>query len=115
MPAATTEASTAEELGADAIAAALEALSDTDLLRLKALARLRVRGLPGLEGTDLLSEAVAAGPGKTLNDRVTSTPYRPRLPTKNLGRSKPAASRTKSRARQREIWRKNSCPSPRPL
>ena len=58
MPAATTEASTAEELGADAIAAALEALSDTDLLRLKALARLRVRGLPGLEWTDLLNEAV---------------------------------------------------------
>lgn len=33
-------------------------LSDADLLRLRALARLRARGLPGLEGADLLNEAV---------------------------------------------------------
>ncbi|WP_245501011.1 sigma-70 family RNA polymerase sigma factor [Lichenibacterium minor] len=34
------------------------ALVDADLLRLGALARLRARGLPGLEGADLLNEAV---------------------------------------------------------
>lgn len=33
-------------------------LADADLLRLGALARLRARGLPGLEGADLLNEAV---------------------------------------------------------
>ncbi len=33
-------------------------LADADLLRLGALARLRARGLPGLDGADLLNEAV---------------------------------------------------------
>ncbi len=42
------------------VAQALGRLSDLDLLRLKAMARLRARGLPGDVGwTDLLNEAVA--------------------------------------------------------
>ena len=41
------------------VGAALEALSDDDLLRLRALARLRARGLPdGVAWSDLLHEAV---------------------------------------------------------
>lgn len=41
------------------VAAALEALSDEDMLRLRALARLRARGLPGgVAWSDLLHEAV---------------------------------------------------------
>lgn len=41
------------------VAAALAALSDDDLLRLRALARLRARGLPGgVAWSDLLHEAV---------------------------------------------------------
>ncbi len=41
------------------VAAALAALSDDDLLRLRALARLRARGLPGgMAWSDLLHEAV---------------------------------------------------------
>lgn len=39
------------------LAGALAALSDADLLRLRAIARLRARGLPGLDGMDLLNEA----------------------------------------------------------
>lgn len=41
------------------VGAALEAMSDYDLLRLRALARLRARGLPGgVAWSDLLHEAV---------------------------------------------------------
>lgn len=41
------------------VGAALEAMSDGDLLRLRALARLRARGLPGgMAWSDLLHEAV---------------------------------------------------------
>jgi DNA-directed RNA polymerase specialized sigma24 family protein len=41
------------------VGAALEALSDDDLLRLRAIARLRARGLPGgVAWSDLLHEAV---------------------------------------------------------
>ena len=39
------------------LAADVAALSDADLLRLRAIARLRARGLPGLDGMDLLNEA----------------------------------------------------------
>src|SRR5262249_46044154 len=42
------------------VARAIRALSDTDLVRLKALAQLWVRGLPdGLTWSDLLNEAIA--------------------------------------------------------
>jgi RNA polymerase sigma-70 factor (ECF subfamily) len=45
---------------AAAVARALDAMSDTDLLRLRALARLRARALPpGVPWTDLLHEALA--------------------------------------------------------
>ena len=40
------------------LVAEITALGDADLLRLRALARLRARGLPGLEGTDVFNEAV---------------------------------------------------------
>jgi len=40
------------------LVAEIAALGDADLLRLRALARLRARGLPGLDGMDLLNEAV---------------------------------------------------------
>ena len=40
------------------IAHEIAALADADLLRLKAIARLRVRGLPGLDWADLLNEAI---------------------------------------------------------
>ncbi|WP_407524562.1 RNA polymerase sigma factor [Methylobacterium oryzisoli] len=40
------------------MADALAALSDADLARLEAVARLRVRALPGLDWSDLLHEAV---------------------------------------------------------
>lgn len=40
------------------IAAEIASLGDADLLRLRAIARLRARGLPGVEGADLLNEAV---------------------------------------------------------
>lgn len=36
----------------------IAALCDADLLRLRAIARLRARGLPGVEGLDLLNEAL---------------------------------------------------------
>ena len=36
----------------------IAALGDADLLRLRAVARLRARGLPGVEGMDLLNEAL---------------------------------------------------------
>ena len=42
----------------DAIARALLALGEADLLRLEALARLRSHGLPGIDWRDLLHEAV---------------------------------------------------------
>ena len=42
----------------DDIAREIAALADTDLLRLKAIARLRVRGLPGLDWADILNESV---------------------------------------------------------
>ena len=42
----------------DDIAREFAGLADADLLRLKAIARLRVRGLPGLEWADLLNESV---------------------------------------------------------
>jgi DNA-directed RNA polymerase specialized sigma24 family protein len=42
------------------VSRALAALSETDLLRLRALARLRARGLPsGIDWSDLLNEALA--------------------------------------------------------
>ena len=45
---------------AAAVSRALAALSDLDLLRLRALARLRARGLPpGIDWSDLLNEALA--------------------------------------------------------
>jgi RNA polymerase sigma-70 factor (ECF subfamily) len=45
---------------ATSVARALETLSDVDLLRLRALARLRARALPpGIHWTELLQEAVA--------------------------------------------------------
>jgi len=44
--------------GPDALASALRALSEADLLRLKTIAQLRVRELPGVQWTDLLHEAV---------------------------------------------------------
>jgi RNA polymerase sigma-70 factor (ECF subfamily) len=40
------------------VAHALRRLSDADLLRLEALARLRARGLPGVVWSDLLNEAI---------------------------------------------------------
>jgi DNA-directed RNA polymerase specialized sigma24 family protein len=40
------------------LVAEIAALDDADLLRLRALARLRARGLPGLDGMDLLNEAM---------------------------------------------------------
>ena len=40
------------------IAREIAALADTDLLRLKAIARLRARGLPGLEWADILHESI---------------------------------------------------------
>jgi RNA polymerase sigma-70 factor (ECF subfamily) len=40
------------------VAGAIRALSDADLVRLRALARLRTRGLPGLDWSDLLNEAI---------------------------------------------------------
>jgi RNA polymerase sigma-70 factor (ECF subfamily) len=51
------ESDEANETSSD-IVRAIGALSDADLLRLKALARLRVRGLPGVEWADLLNETV---------------------------------------------------------
>lgn len=51
-------AETDETGGARDVGAALAALSDADLLRLQALARLRARGLPGVAWADLLNEAV---------------------------------------------------------
>lgn len=42
----------------DVVAREIGALSDADLLRLKALARLRARGLPGVEWADLLNETI---------------------------------------------------------
>ncbi len=41
-----------------AIVDEIAALGDADLLRLRAVARLRARGLPGVEGMDLLNEAL---------------------------------------------------------
>lgn len=41
------------------VADAIRALSDADLVRLRALARLQARGLPGLDWPDLLNEAIA--------------------------------------------------------
>ncbi|MFE1602001.1 RNA polymerase sigma factor [Methylobacterium sp. ID0610] len=46
-----------EEDGPD-LAEALAALSDADLVRLEAVARLRARSVPGLDPADLLHEAV---------------------------------------------------------
>ena len=40
------------------IVAEITALGDADVLRLQAIARLRARGLPGLDGADLLNEAL---------------------------------------------------------
>lgn len=40
------------------LTAEIAGLGDADLLRLRALARLRARGLPGLDGMDLFNEAV---------------------------------------------------------
>lgn len=48
-----------DEGGRPDVGRALESLSDGDLLRLRALARLRARGLPGVEWADLLNETVA--------------------------------------------------------
>ena len=42
----------------DDIAHDIATLTDTDLLRLKAIARLRARGLPGIEWTDILNETI---------------------------------------------------------
>ena len=42
----------------DDIAHEIAALAATDLLRLEAIARLRARGLPGLEWVDLLNESI---------------------------------------------------------
>ncbi len=47
------------EAGERDVADAIRALSDADLVRLRALARLRARGLPGLDWPDLLNEAIA--------------------------------------------------------
>jgi RNA polymerase sigma-70 factor (ECF subfamily) len=41
-----------------AIARAIQSLSEGDLLRLKALARLRARSLPGVEWADVLNETI---------------------------------------------------------
>jgi RNA polymerase sigma-70 factor (ECF subfamily) len=41
-----------------AIARAIQSLSEGDLLRLKALARLRARSLPGIEWADVLNETI---------------------------------------------------------
>jgi RNA polymerase sigma-70 factor (ECF subfamily) len=41
-----------------AIARAIQCLSEGDLLRLKALARLRARSLPGIEWADILNETI---------------------------------------------------------
>jgi RNA polymerase sigma-70 factor (ECF subfamily) len=41
-----------------AIARAIQSLSEGDLLRLKALARLRARSLPGIEWADILNETI---------------------------------------------------------
>jgi RNA polymerase sigma-70 factor (ECF subfamily) len=51
---------TEDEDTEDDVARALARLSETDLLRLKAIARLRARGLPGVVGwSDLMNEAFA--------------------------------------------------------
>ena len=42
----------------DDIAHEIAALADADLLCLPAIARLRVRGLPGVEWTDILNESI---------------------------------------------------------
>lgn len=56
------------------VARAIHALSDTDLIRLKALARLWSRGLPGgLGWTDILNEAIV----RVLDG---SRPWPPRVP-----------------------------------
>ncbi|WP_207478071.1 ECF-type sigma factor [Arenibaculum pallidiluteum] len=47
-----------EDAGGRDLARAVAALSGGDLLRLQALARLRARGLPGVEWADILHEAV---------------------------------------------------------
>jgi RNA polymerase sigma-70 factor (ECF subfamily) len=52
---------------------ALAALSEPDLLRLQAIARLRCRGLPGLDWQELLHEAV-------LRALDGSRPWPPRVP-----------------------------------
>lgn len=44
--------------GSDRLASALRALGEADLVRLKTIAQLRVRELPGMQWADLLNEAV---------------------------------------------------------
>jgi DNA-directed RNA polymerase specialized sigma24 family protein len=51
-------AETCDTPSADAVARALAALTAEDLLRLKRLAQLRARVLPGVEWDDLLNEAL---------------------------------------------------------
>jgi RNA polymerase sigma-70 factor (ECF subfamily) len=52
------EASEVESTSTDAIARALAALAPGDLLRLKRMAQLRARLVPGLDWEDLLNEAL---------------------------------------------------------
>ena len=54
----TIKADDTDAAGGDDLAREVAALADADLLRLKAIARLRVRGLPGLEWADLLQESI---------------------------------------------------------
>jgi len=45
-------------VSSDRLAGALQALSEADLVRLKRIAQFRARGLPGVQWSDLLNEAV---------------------------------------------------------
>jgi hypothetical protein len=47
------------------ITAAIRGLSDADLSRLRALAGLRARTLPGVDWSDLLNEAIVRAPDRT--------------------------------------------------
>jgi len=61
----------------EAVARALAALTSADLLRLKRLAQLRARLLPGLEWDELLNEAVLrALDGSRLSRRHHAQPCR---------------------------------------
>ena len=57
--------STVDEEADERLADAIRGLSDSDLARLQALARLRARTLPGVEWSDLLHEAIVRALDRT--------------------------------------------------